>query len=257
MKKKVLLIFTFLLLAVCLYTTAYAHSGRTDSNGGHYDRETGEYHYHHGYPAHDHDGGICPYNYDDRTGWNSGTTGDGSKDNQSKGQKNIPKKTESNNSKLLPFILLLTPFAILLLFLLWSFIYGYVDSRKFAKEQAKYSQLYEGKRISEIISIPNYAIVGSDGLPKDRDATTYWGKHFTVYCSATGKRAHRKKGCSNAYIAKNIVNAPYYTCSRCYKEEKESLDWFFEYRRIKRLAHTYKIPITDDLQEDTTNEQIK
>ena len=145
MKKKVLLIFTFLLLAVCLYTTAYAHSGRTDSNGGHYDRETGEYHYHHGYPAHDHDGGICPYNYDDRTGWNSGTTGDESKDNQSKGQKNIPKKTESNNSKLLPFILLLTPFAILLLFLLWSFIYGYVDSRKFAKEQAKYSQLMREK----------------------------------------------------------------------------------------------------------------
>lgn len=41
-----------------------AHSGRTDANGGHYNRSTGEYHYHHGYPAHQHPNGVCPYNYD-------------------------------------------------------------------------------------------------------------------------------------------------------------------------------------------------
>ena len=46
-----------------------AHSGRTDSNGGHYDHSTGEYHYHHGYPAHQHydmnGDGVkdCPYLY--------------------------------------------------------------------------------------------------------------------------------------------------------------------------------------------------
>lgn len=33
---------------------AYAHSGRTDSNGGHTDHSTGEYHYHHGYGPHQH-----------------------------------------------------------------------------------------------------------------------------------------------------------------------------------------------------------
>ena len=33
----------------------------TDSNGGHYDRQNGGYHYHHGYPAHDHPNGVCPY----------------------------------------------------------------------------------------------------------------------------------------------------------------------------------------------------
>lgn len=37
------------------------HPGRTDANGGHYDRSTGEYHYHHGYPAHQHPNGVCPY----------------------------------------------------------------------------------------------------------------------------------------------------------------------------------------------------
>lgn len=39
----------------------FAHSGRTDSSGGHYNHSTGEYHYHHGYPAHQHTGGACPY----------------------------------------------------------------------------------------------------------------------------------------------------------------------------------------------------
>lgn len=45
----------------------YAHSGGTDENGGHYDHSTGEYHYHHGYPAHQHPNGRCPYAFDDNT----------------------------------------------------------------------------------------------------------------------------------------------------------------------------------------------
>ena len=44
----------------------YAHSGRTDSNGGHRDNNNksglGSYHYHcGGYPAHLHTNGQCPY----------------------------------------------------------------------------------------------------------------------------------------------------------------------------------------------------
>lgn len=51
----------FAVLACLLITVCYAHSGRTDSKGGHYDRKNGGYHYHHGYPAHDHPDGKCPY----------------------------------------------------------------------------------------------------------------------------------------------------------------------------------------------------
>lgn len=71
MRKQLLaFLLAFLLL---LSPTVLAHSGKTDSNGGHYDRSTGEYHYHHGYPAHQHydmdgDGIIdCPYDFDDKT----------------------------------------------------------------------------------------------------------------------------------------------------------------------------------------------
>lgn len=46
--------------------TAEAHSGRTDSSGGHRDNKNksglGSYHYHcGGHPAHLHPGGVCPY----------------------------------------------------------------------------------------------------------------------------------------------------------------------------------------------------
>lgn len=44
------LLLGLLLLVVCLVfiCKAFAHSGRTDSNGGHWDRSTGTYHYHSG-----------------------------------------------------------------------------------------------------------------------------------------------------------------------------------------------------------------
>lgn len=57
----------FLCVAVCT-ALAFAHSGRTDGDGGHYDHSSGEYHYHHGYPAHQHEDGVCPYGFDDQTG---------------------------------------------------------------------------------------------------------------------------------------------------------------------------------------------
>lgn len=58
MKKNILLV----LLALSLFVPfCAAHRGRTDENGGHAEAATGEYHYHHGFPAHDHPNGICPY----------------------------------------------------------------------------------------------------------------------------------------------------------------------------------------------------
>lgn len=60
LKKIAIFIFVFTILCV----NVYAHSGRTDGAGGHNDNITGGYHYHHGYPEHQHPNGVCPY--DDR-----------------------------------------------------------------------------------------------------------------------------------------------------------------------------------------------
>lgn len=70
MKKAIAVVFCL----IFAFSAASAHSGRTDANGGHWDRSTGEYHYHHGYPAHQHPGGVCPYNYNDLTGSSSGSS---------------------------------------------------------------------------------------------------------------------------------------------------------------------------------------
>jgi hypothetical protein len=80
MKKFVLFLSSLILSVSVLASNVYAHSGGTDENGGHTDHSTGDYHYHHGYPAHDHydmdgDGDLdCPYEFDDRTGYTSGAT---------------------------------------------------------------------------------------------------------------------------------------------------------------------------------------
>ena len=59
---KTIFILLFCITFIFIFSiTAYPHSGRTDSYGGHNDTINGGYHYHHGYPAHDHPDGKCPY----------------------------------------------------------------------------------------------------------------------------------------------------------------------------------------------------
>ena len=52
-------------LFITLSLISYSHSGRTDASGGHKDNKNrsglGYYHYHHGYSAHLHPNGVCPY----------------------------------------------------------------------------------------------------------------------------------------------------------------------------------------------------
>ena len=64
--KGFLAIICSVLFIISAATTVFAHSGRTDSSGGHKDNKNksglGSYHYHcGGYPAHLHTNGYCPY----------------------------------------------------------------------------------------------------------------------------------------------------------------------------------------------------
>lgn len=67
----------FLSVLLCLILFALpaaAHPGRTDSNGGHTDHSTGEYHYHHGQPAHQHIDGQCPYDFNETPYYNKSSS---------------------------------------------------------------------------------------------------------------------------------------------------------------------------------------
>ena len=65
--KKFFVVVIVLLIVLSVVSPVLAHSGGTDSDGGHTDNSTCEYHYHHGYSAHDHfdinGDGVedCPY----------------------------------------------------------------------------------------------------------------------------------------------------------------------------------------------------
>lgn len=71
MYKRVVCAASIFSILFCFFLPSYAHSGGTDADGGHYNHSTGEYHYHHGYPAHQHTNGVCPYDFDDNTKQNS------------------------------------------------------------------------------------------------------------------------------------------------------------------------------------------
>lgn len=62
-KSRIRVIVAGLLIATSTNISAFAHSGRTDSNGGHKDNKNvsglGSYHYHHGEGPHLHPGGVC------------------------------------------------------------------------------------------------------------------------------------------------------------------------------------------------------
>ena len=66
-RKHSVIVTTAIVLFIFSVVSSFAHSGRTDSKGGHYDRSAGEYHYHHGMSAHQHPNGVCPYAVDETT----------------------------------------------------------------------------------------------------------------------------------------------------------------------------------------------
>lgn len=86
-----------LLALVCL-SVVFAHPGKTDADGGHYNRSTGEYHYHHGYPEHQHPNGECPYDFDDQTGINSGSSSTGSRSNLPPVRRSYSSEKSANTS---------------------------------------------------------------------------------------------------------------------------------------------------------------
>lgn len=88
-KGKVLAILLIALSLVSIQISTYAHSGKTDSSGGHKDNKNksglGSYHYHcGGYPAHLHTNGVCPYSSSSSSNKSSASTSSSSKSSSSK-----------------------------------------------------------------------------------------------------------------------------------------------------------------------------
>ncbi len=153
MKRKLLFVLLLLLTSFCV--TSYAHPGKVDSNGGHYNNTTDEYHYHHGYPAHSHVGG-CPYDYDDNTGQNSGSNSNNSYNNKNNHLYNsvtesTTDKQQAENDSVLITILKIIGLAFCFVVLgvshfvcigLYALYYFMTNTKKNEEDQKKDSKLF-------------------------------------------------------------------------------------------------------------------
>lgn len=247
MKRKVSLI-TFIVFSIsATILTAYAHSGRTDANGGHYNRSTGEYHYHHGFPAHSHSNG-CIYEW-------------------------------------LPFVVFGIVLVVISAFVVWSVVCGkkeeklriqreleekrmleeeqrshrerlekekeariqreIEEKRIFEEERKKYYEMYANKDVLILCGCPQGTYIGEDGLPTTNDSGKY-GK-YTVYTTQSLNKTykyHLNYCCSGRLlVASNIVKHDgIEPCSRCAKGHYIDTSWYREYLRIMGIKKKYDIP---------------
>lgn len=97
-KIKIILILLIALSIISMGINAYAHSGRTDSSGGHKDNKNksglGSYHYHcGGHAAHIHTNGVCPYSSSASSSKSSTSSSSSSKSSSSTSSSSSSKTT--------------------------------------------------------------------------------------------------------------------------------------------------------------------
>ena len=227
---------------------ALAHPGRTDGDGGHHDYNNvsglGNYHFHHGHPAHLHTGGVCPYDFDNKTGQNSGSSSGESVTRAAATSPTPSHSASASTPRLLWWILLGGGMAMLLVLLLKAHLKQRRELRAFEAERARLSALYGDKTAQELAhmaGMPDDVELGPDGLPKERGAVG-WGERFTYYVAPSGKAFHSVRGCNrSAVIPVNAASlGGLHSCSRC-RADYPSLAWYHEYQRIRAVMRKYGI----------------
>ena len=102
-REKIISIILAVLSIISIGVNTYAHSGRTDANGGHKDNKNksglGSYHYHcGGNPAHLHTNGICPYSSNDPSSKETSSTPSSKDTSSSTPSKNDASTSSSNKN---------------------------------------------------------------------------------------------------------------------------------------------------------------
>lgn len=167
MKTKI--VFIILLVLTLLSIPVSAHSGRTDSQGGHYNRSTGEYHFHHGFPAHQHINGICPYANTEpskKAGSSSSSIASSGSSGYSSSSSVANKSDDSKKGISIDTFIGLGIFSLIIIFAIIGNSLRLID---FFKERKMYTKLYGGKNPLDFIDIPDDTIIGEDDLPHIKD----------------------------------------------------------------------------------------
>lgn len=228
MKCKInIFIFCLLLIISLVFSvSSYAHPGRTDAYGGHWDRRNGTYHFH--------------------TGEYAGRTQSDTSKNHFTPTRKLPESYDTYD--LTDWLIAVIIFAVSIFIILKVFVYGFFLKKYLPKYsldmfsekistylqyRKEYSELtIKANELRKKIQIPAEYEIGKDNLPKEK-GTDGWGKTFTVYTSYSGNKIHTSCGCYNAYKAKHICSFyPYHgfsarLCSKCSSYYRmPNLSWY-------------------------------
>lgn len=279
MKRRILSLGIALLTVFLLSTVAFAHPGQTNADGGHYDRSTGEYHYHHGYPAHQHTGGQCPYDFDDRTGWNSGPSA-------SKSDTKFFDWSDPSNSWGIILLFCVLPLPILFgIFIISDKRKSRKRARAVAEEEsrkaqalqeaipafkskikglkAEYHEIQTSLLTEQVLSphvvanIPEDSFLGSDGLPHQFGANTDAEDKFYFAVNESTSVLHRPSCIyARGLPLRNIMDiyrpAPYSPypyqrprpCLRC-KPQIPNTAWVRLYRDLQNTLAFFSVTVGD------------
>lgn len=248
-----------LLFSLSFSTLAFAHGGRTDSEGGHHDYNNvsglGPYHYHHGEPAHLHPNGICPY--DNSAPATTDTNGfsdsfyDYFEDDTAPEEASAPIAEESTpelpeSTKENPFSAVsIGSFAVGVLFLCYFVkrlnreLHPPVASTP-NEPPAQNTYIVQNVQNNIFVSspaaaplIPPQYVIGKNNLPADRNAPRHWGSTFTVYLNYKTHVYHRGRcryvNPSTTFPTHILLASKYgHPCKICHPELPD-MTWYLHY----------------------------
>lgn len=110
----------------------------------------------------------------------------------------------------------------------------------YEQERGHFLSIYGGKDPVEFVTLPTGTTVNQYLLPAK--SPMYHGfDPYTVYIASDGTCYHHKRGCSGAYLRRNIVDAQKSRrpCKRCAKAV--DLSWYDKYMEIAELKKRYNI----------------
>ena len=247
----------FISIPICLLfiLEVSAHPGGTDADGGHWDYDAGEYHYHHGYTAHSHydmdgDGAVdCPYDFKDRTGSQSGTsTGGTSYSSRSYNDssntrivtvyedreviKEVPVTPMWIKSVLYALIFLLFAFFIIAKFKVNRLKKDLKDQTDLHARSEKENReilagfnadavnVYGKSYLYRICGAPHGDYMGADNLPAAYYGSNQkWGEKYTFYWGGASTRKFHRYTCrfarSNSYVNAYTLKKYKHLCVPC------------------------------------------
>lgn len=244
--------------------SVFAHPGSLDSNGGHWDRKSGTYHFHKGTNT----GGSSSsnsntYAYEPFTPpYEPPTDNPYKKDNSSS-------KSDSASNDFVEIIgyvvitMLILIFGVPIVVYLCLFIYEVFLEHHTPKYKIMCltDKIFEYQNqhrevlsicvkllfLSTEVKIPDAYEIGADGLPRDKNRNSKWGESFTMYKTPNGKKLHKKYNCSSATTPVHIEwyrsyrdfsDYPCHKCARAYT--LPDLSWYEEYRECQKLEESQK-----------------